>query len=155
MKMEKYMITFVSILLSVIFWLMSFLVGVQIFTSEHQGMIWQNNLTLICLILAAATISYMAVKSVRIWQKSSQHAFQKELLIYTKQVSLASGVIFFLSLGILPMFYRWADLGDAPGLMLIGLAICLVFFTMVLISISFSKLYQKALSLQDELEMVI
>ena len=28
MKMEKYMITFVSILLSVIFWLMSFLVGV-------------------------------------------------------------------------------------------------------------------------------
>lgn len=39
MKMEKYMITFVSILLSVIFWLMSFLVGVQIFTSEHQGMI--------------------------------------------------------------------------------------------------------------------
>lgn len=152
--MEKYMITFVSILLSVIFLLMSFLVGVQIFTSEHQGMIWQNNLTLICLILAA-TISYMAVKSVRIWQKSSQHAFQKELLIYTKQVSLASGVIFFLSLGILPMFYRWADLGDAPGLMLIGLAICLFFFTMVLISISFSKLYQKALSLQDELEMVI
>ncbi|MDZ5501737.1 DUF2975 domain-containing protein [Enterococcus cecorum] len=126
--MEKYMITFVSIILSAIFWLMSFLVGVQIFTSEHQGMIWQNNLTLICLILAAATISYMAVKSVRIWQKSSQHAFQKELLIYTKQVSLASGVIFFLSLGILPMFYRWADLGDEPGLMLIGLAICLFFF---------------------------
>lgn len=118
-------------------------------------MIWQNNLTLICLILAAATISYMAVKSVRIWQKSSQLAFQKELLIYTKQVSLASGVIFFLSLGILPMFYRWADLGDEPGLMLIGLAICLFFFTMVLISFRFSKLYQKALSLQDELEMVI
>lgn len=117
-------------------------------------MIWQNNLTLICLILAA-TISYMAVKSVRIWQKSSQHAFQKELLIYTKQVSLASGVIFFLSLSILPMFYRWADLGDEPGLMLIGLANCLFFFTMVLISFRFSKLYQKALSLQDELEMVI
>ena len=155
MKMEKYMITFVSILLSVIFWLMSFLVGVQIFTSEHQGMIWQINLTFICLILAAATISYLAVKSVRIWQKSSQHAFQKELLIYTKQVSYASGVIFFLSLGILPMFYRWADLGDASGVMLIGLVICLVFFTMVLISVSFSKLYQKSLSLQDELEMVI
>ncbi|NLL31898.1 MAG: DUF2975 domain-containing protein, partial [Enterococcus cecorum] len=51
--------------------------------------------------------------------------------------------------------YRWADLGDAPGLMLTGLAICLVFFTMVLFSVSFSKLYQKALSLQDELEMVI
>lgn len=29
------------------------------------------------------------------------------------------------------------------------------FFTMVLISFRFSKLYQKALSLQDELEMVI
>lgn len=155
MKMEKYMITFISIILSVIFWLMSFLVGIQIFTSEHQGMIWQNNLTLICLILAAGIISYLAVKSVRIWQKSRQHAFQKELLIYTKQVSRASGVIFFLSLGILPMFYRWADLGDAPGVMLIGLVICLVFFTMVLLSVSFSKLYQKALSLQDELEMVI
>lgn len=40
MKMEKYMITFISIILSAIFWLMSFLVGVQIFTGEHQGMIW-------------------------------------------------------------------------------------------------------------------
>ena len=128
MKMEKYMITFISIILSAIFLLMSFLVSIQILTSEHQ---------------------------VMIWQKSSQHAFQKELLIYTKQVSLASGVIFFLSLGILPMFYRWADLGDVPGVMLIGLAISLVFLTMVLISVSFSKLYQKALSLQDELEMVI
>src|SRR5699024_3787335 len=141
-KMEKYMISFISIILSVIFWLMSFLVGIQIFTSEHQGMIWQNNLTLIYLILAAGTISYMAVKSVRIWQKSSQHAFQKELLSYTKQVSRASGVIFFLTLGISPMFYRWADLSDAPGLMLIALVICLFLFTMVLISVSFSKLYQ-------------
>lgn len=105
MKMEKYMITFVSILLSVIFWLMSFLVGVQIFTSEHQVMIWQNNLTLICLILAA-TISYMAVKSVRIWQKSSQHAFQKEVTHLYKASKLCEWCYLFLKSRYLERYFH-------------------------------------------------
>ncbi|WP_338402427.1 DUF2975 domain-containing protein [Enterococcus cecorum] len=87
--------------------------------------------------------------------KIKSTCFSKGITHLYKASKFSKWCHLFLSLGILPMFYRWADLGDAPGLMLIGLAICLVFFTMVLISISFSKLYQKALSLQDELEMVI
>lgn len=153
--MKNFGITLLSATISIFFWLMSILLSIQLLTSETKVFIWQNYLTLGFLLLASGIVSYLAYRSIRIWQNLSDNVFQKAVLIYFQQVTKGSFAIFLLSLGILPMFYRWADISDAPGVMILGLAICLLMLSVVFICLSFTKLYQKAVHLQKELAMVI
>ncbi|EOT41859.1 DUF2975 domain-containing protein [Enterococcus columbae] len=153
--MKKYLLLLLTISISAFFWLISYLFAVQLFTSERSTFIWQNALTLACLTLASFIVSYLAFESVRIWRKCPLATFQNRVCRYFHRVTKGSVVIFVLSLGTLPMFYRWADLSDAPGVMLLGLGLCLLLMSVMFICLSFTKLYQQALQLQNELAMVI
>lgn len=65
------------------------------------------------MTLASFIVSYLAFESVRIWRKDPLATFQNRVFRYFHQVTKGSTVIFVLSLGTLPMLYRWADPSDA------------------------------------------
>lgn len=75
-----------------------------------------------------------------------------KLVVQVKNTILAISVIM---LGILPFFYRAADIEDAPGVMVIGLIIVMIPFIAYIFSQIVEELFKKATSIQVESDLTI
>lgn len=75
-----------------------------------------------------------------------------KLVVQVKNTILAISVIM---LGILPFFYRAADIEDAPRVMVIGLIIVMIPFIAYIFSQIVEELFKKATSIQVESDLTI
>lgn len=137
--------------------LFGFLLGVQLVS--HQllaGLSWQGGLMLfslyLCLILALIAAYFLNQLLTFVLE---ENVFSAEALQKLHQIKRVIGGIWIVFLGILPNFYRYAQLDDAPGMVLLGGALTCLPLIFYIFSAVLEQLLVTSIKLKEEMEWTI
>lgn len=144
------------VIFGAVFVIATLLVTVQLVTSKQL----QHPVAIGSLVVAA----YLVTSSVLygLWQIKkllalieARQAFTQRTLPLVRKIRGAITFISFASLLVLPAFYQGAQAEDAPGLMLLGIALVLVPFAVWAFAVIVEELFKSAISLQEDVDYTI
>ncbi|WP_165005972.1 MULTISPECIES: DUF2975 domain-containing protein [unclassified Enterococcus] len=157
MKFKTFILKSVVLGLSAVFLLFGVLFYTQLATSEkgfHYD--WQTLLFISVIFFALVCGIVIAYFLLVLLKKIEQGlAFSKESLSILKRIRqtiLLIGLVFF---GLLPKFLKVADLDDAPGLMLVGLAIVFLPFAVCTLTSVLENLLENAIILKKDHDLTV
>ncbi|MGG5338921.1 hypothetical protein IGJ48_001616 [Enterococcus pernyi] len=152
MKNHSRFLKTTTIGICVIFGLFGLLLGTQLLSKESNAPLdWQT--TLLSLVIFTTLLSGIIFKLLTIISKDQTISDHSHRL-----VSYIRKVMIFLSLstfGILPKFYQMADADDAPGLMLLGLALVFLPFAGLVLMNVLIKILEEAIRLKKNDELTV
>ncbi|MDO7877860.1 MAG: DUF2975 domain-containing protein [Enterococcus mundtii] len=157
MKNHSRFLKTTTIGICVVFGLFGLLLGTQLLTKESNAPLdWQTtllNLVIFTTLLSGIIIGGIIFKLLTIIFKDQTFSDHSHRL-----VSYIRKVMIFLSLstfGILPKFYQMADADDAPGLMLLGLALVFLSFAGLVLMNVLIKILEEAIRLKKNDELTV
>lgn len=157
MKLKTLFLKFITLGICAVFILFGVLLYIQISTSEkgfHYD--WQTNLLLAVIYLTLVlglVIAYFLFKLLK--NVELNKAFSKESLTVLKKIKNTILIIFIAFFGILPKFLKVADLDDAPGLMLVGIAIVFIPFAIYTLISVVENLLENAIMLKKDYDLTV
>ncbi|PTO43352.1 DUF2975 domain-containing protein [Enterococcus mundtii] len=157
MKIHSLFLKTTTIGVCVVFGLFGLLFGTQLLTNESNTHLdWQTILMILVIfttLLSGIIIGGIIFKLLTIVFKDQTFSKHSHRL-----VSYIRKVMIFLSLsafGILPKFYQMADADDAPGLMLLGLALVFLPFAGLVLMNVLIKILEEAIRLKKNDELTV
>ncbi|MEO2652092.1 hypothetical protein IGJ19_001468 [Enterococcus sp. DIV1368b] len=157
MKIHSLFLKTTTIGVCVVFGLFGLLFGTQLLTNESNTLLdWQTILMILVIfttLLSGIIIGGIIFKLLTIVSKDQTFSKHSHRL-----VSYIRKVMIFLSLsafGILPKFYQMADADDAPGLMLLGLALVFLPFAGLVLMNVLIKILEEAIRLKKNDELTV
>lgn len=110
-------------------------------------------LSIILSVLLGFRVLFLLTR-ILTYIKNSE-AFSSKTLKVVSEIKKTILMISIIFLGILPFFYTVADRQDAPGVLVIGLAIAFVPFTAFIFSQIVEELFKSAIELKEDNELTI
>lgn len=156
MKIKISLLRWSLLLLSIILIFFGGLLLIQILTSKHikfPYVIGTFTVSIIFTIFSSLRIIYLLNKLLNRMQLSiifSQCTLETVKKI--KDTILITSIIF---TGVLPFFYRIATMEDAPGVMLLGIGITFIPFSVYLFSEIVMELFKNAINIKKDNDLTI
>lgn len=157
MKLKTLLLKFVVLGISAIFILFGILFYTQIATSEKGFTFdWQTTLFVSVIyfaLLLGIIIAYFLLRLLK--QIEENQAFSNQSLDILKKIERTILIIGFTFLGLLPKFLKVADLDDAPGLMLVGIAVVFIPFAVYTLTSVLKNLLEHAILLKTDHDLTV
>lgn len=135
-----------------IFWLTVGLISVL----QDQRIFIEKLIMNICLDLAAIVALFIIYNLYRLLAITDvNEMFSKQSLSYIRNIRRSTFIEFILLWGILPLTYHFADQGDAPGIMIVGLGVVSIPLIFGLFMAAIEKFFTRSLQLDSENKLTI
>ena len=156
MKMKTNFFKGVILLFVISILFLVFLVGTQIFTAENGRWNFALGIFVIAVFftaifgLAALFKLYQAVKLI-----GDNQAFSTNILPIIHKLRKFILWMACSFCGILPLVYEAAQVGEAPGLVILGLILVSLPFALFIFALIVEELFKQAVDLQKEQELTV
>lgn len=113
---------------------------------------------IVFIIFYASTVPfyfalYQAIQLLNYMDK--QYAFSQRSVQALKKINYCALAIAFLHLLVLPLFYVFAEIDDAPGVILVGLVVPFASLTIAVFAAVLQKLLEEAISIKSENDLTV
>lgn len=156
MKLKTFFFKGVILLLAIILLFVTFLLTIQITTGER------NEITLALKIFYATIIltDFFAFSALRILYKmvtliGHEQAFSNQILPLVTKLNRQILLVAVSFCGILPFVYQMTQNEDAPGIMILGLMLVSIPFSLVVFGKIVEELFKQAVNLKKEQDLTI
>ncbi|EOI6518014.1 DUF2975 domain-containing protein [Enterococcus faecium] len=157
MKLKTLLLKFVVLGISTVFILFGILFYTQIATSEKGFTFdWQTTLFVSVIyfaLLLGIIIAYFLLRLLK--QIEENQAFSNQSLDILKKIERTILIIGFAFFGLLPKFLKVAYLDDAPGLMLVGIAVVFIPFAVYTLTSVLENLLEHAILLKTDHDLTV
>lgn len=146
----------VIILFATIISFLTFLIGIEVFTSGETSKSFTIPLFFTSILLtdlfafSALFYLYQMVSLI-----GNEQAFSNQILPLAKKLNQRMVGMAVTFCGILPFVYRVAELDDAPGLIIVGLMIVSIPFSLVVFGKIVEELFKQAVYLKRDQDLTI